>query len=82
MAIREVIEEIIDFHFLLDCLKKEIEGLRNIDEYQVSKDVLYKKIQKSKALAYLVSVSLQVLEKAKLEEELKELREMVEEIRR
>jgi len=29
-----------------------------------------------------VSVSLQVLEKAKLEEELKELREMVEEIRR
>ena len=81
MSRSEAIEELIDFKFLLECLKKEIEDLQGMNEFEISREALSRKIQKSKALAYLVSVALQVLERVRLEEEIKELREIVEELR-
>lgn len=73
--------EIIDYKFLLESLRKEIVDLQAIDEYGVDRFYIDKKIKKSKALAYLVSVAIQVLDKVKLEEEIRELRSMVEELK-
>jgi len=73
--------EIIDYKFLLESLRKEIIDLQAINEYEVDRFYIDKKIKKSKALAYLVSVAIQVLDKVKLEEEIRELRSMVEELK-
>lgn len=75
-------DDVINYHFLLENLRKEIDDLQAMNVYEVEESYLNKKIKKSKAIAYLVSVVLQVLDKARLEEEIQELRQMVEEMKR
>ncbi|RKX42109.1 MAG: hypothetical protein DRP27_09850 [Thermotogae bacterium] len=75
-------DDVINYHFLLENLRKEIDDLQAMNVYEVEESYLSKKIKKSKAIAYLVSVVLQVLDKARLEEEIQELRQMVEEMKR
>jgi len=73
--------EKIEFKSLLEYLKKEIEELQGMDEYSIDKELLNKKISKSKTIAYIVSVAIQVLDKIKLESEIEELRAMIEELK-
>lgn len=66
---------------LLRDIQSELNSLRKIKVEETDKDLLNKKIQKAKAVAYLVNVSLQVIEAEKYNAELEEIQEEIEELK-
>jgi len=71
----------IDFRFLLNSLVKEIKKLQEINEDEIDKEMLNKKLNKSKTISYIVSVAIQVLDKIELKQEIEELRREIEELK-
>jgi hypothetical protein len=66
---------------LLRRLQKELNDLRKIDVNEIDDKTLDKQIKKSKAIAYLVSVAIQLIERD-LSEEVEELKKAVMEMKK
>jgi len=67
---------------LLRRLQKELNDLRRLDVNEVDNKLLDKQIKKSKAIAYLITVAIQLIEKVEIEKEIEELKKTVEEMKK
>jgi hypothetical protein len=66
---------------LIFDIQREINILKKVDAEAIDRGLLDKKIKKAKAIAYLVSVALQVLEAEKVEDEIEALKEDIQRLK-
>ncbi len=67
---------------LLRAIQKELVELRKMAPEATEKALLDKKIKKAKAIAYLVSIALQVLETSQVQEDIEGLKEEIERLKK
>lgn len=66
---------------LLRNIQSELNSLKKIKVEETDNSLLDKKIKKAKAMAYLITVALQVLEADKYQSEIENLQREIEELK-
>ena len=66
---------------LLRNIQSELNSLKKIKVEEIDSSLLDKKIKKAKAMAYLITVALQVLEADKYQSEIENLQREIEELK-
>lgn len=66
---------------MLRHLQREINELRKTNVEEIDSKIFQRKIEKAKAIGYLVSIAIRVYENHDLEREIEKLKALVEEMR-